>query len=250
MRAGHDINYLSLTGVLNAIGAAGEPPPPPLNLVGDFGGGSMFLLVGLLSALWERERSGRGQIVDATMVDGIGVLSQIIWAMRATGTWSEDRADNLLDGGAPFYRTYACADGRYVAVGALEPQFYAALLAGPGLSDEPLPPPSRRESRPQLRTRFAAVFRSRSRDEWAEHFAGSDACVTPVLTFAEAPGHPHLVSRDTFVDVAGIVQPSPAPRFSRSAAAVPAPPPRLDADRAAVLADWAVAVPAHPEAVS
>jgi len=137
MRAGHDINYLSLTGVLNAIGAAGEPPPPPLNLVGDFGGGSMFLLVGLLSALWERERSGRGQVVDATMVDGIGVLSQIIWAMRATGTWSEDRADNLLDGGAPFYRTYACADGRYVAVGALEPQFYAALLAGLGLSDEP-----------------------------------------------------------------------------------------------------------------
>ncbi len=234
MRAGHDINYLSLTGVLNAIGAAGEPPPPPLNLVGDFGGGSMFLLVGLLSALWERERSGRGQVVDATMVDGIGVLSQIIWAMRATGTWSEDRADNLLDGGAPFYRTYACADGRYVAVGALEPQFYAALLAGLGLSDEPLPPPSRRESWPQLRTRFAAVFRSRSRDEWAEHFAGSDACVTPVLTFAAAPGHPHLVSRDTFVDVAGIVQPSPAPRFSRSAAAVSAPPPRLDADRAAV----------------
>jgi len=239
LRAGHDINYISLTGVLHAIGRAGEPPVPPLNLVGDFGGGSMFLLLGILSALWERESSGRGQVVDAAMVDGSSLLSQIIWAMRANGSWSDVRASNLLDGGTPFYDTYACSDGRYVAVGALEPQFYALLLEGLGVNGENLPDQLDRRSWPTLRARFTEVFSTRTRDEWAEHFAGVDACVTPVLTFGEAVTHPHLQSRGTFVDVAGVQQPAPAPRFSRSVPDLPSPPPTLDADREAVLEEWA-----------
>ncbi|MCU1604144.1 MAG: CoA transferase [Modestobacter sp.] len=239
-RAGHDINYISLTGVLHAMGREGESPVPPLNLVGDFGGGSMFLLVGILSALWERERSGRGQVVDAAMVDGISVLAQMIWAMRASGTWSEQRASNLLDGGTPYYDTYACADGRFVAVGAIEPQFYAALLDGLGLAGEALPCQQDRAGWPTLRSRFAGVFATRTRDDWAEHFAGTDACVTPVLTFTEAAAHPHLLSRGTFVERDGIIQPAAAPRLSRTAAATPSPPPVLDGDRKAVLADWGI----------
>jgi alpha-methylacyl-CoA racemase len=243
-RAGHDINYISLTGVLHAIGRAGETPVPPLNLVGDFGGGSMFLLLGILSALWERERSGRGQVVDAAMVDGSSLLSQIIWAMRANGTWSDVRSSNLLDGGTPFYDTYECSDGRYIAVGAIEPQFYALLLDGLGLSDEPLPGQLDRAGWPTLRKRFADLFLTRTRDEWARHFVDVDACVSPVLTFGEAVSHPHLKSRGTFVDVAGVQQPAPAPRFSRTVPGVPSPPPKLDGDREAVLAEWGVTLDA------
>jgi alpha-methylacyl-CoA racemase len=244
-RAGHDINYISVTGVLHAIGRAGETPVPPLNLVGDFGGGSMFLLLGILSALWERERSGRGQVVDAAMVDGSSLLSQIIWAMRATGTWSDARSSNLLDGGTPFYDTYECSDGRYIAVGALEPQFYALLLQGLGIADEPLPAQLDRAGWPTLRKRFADLFMTRTRDEWADQFVDVDACVSPVLTFGEAVSHPHLKSRGTFVDVAGIQQPAPAPRFSRSTPGVPSPPPQLDGDRDAVLAEWGVSLDAR-----
>lgn len=240
LRAGHDINYISLTGVLHAIGRAGERPVPPLNLVGDFGGGSMFLLLGVLSALWERERSGRGQVVDAAMVDGSSLLSQIIWAMRASGTWSDARESNLLDGCTPFYDTYQCSDGRFVAVGAIEPQFYALLLHGLGLRDETLPDQLDREGWPDLKKRFAQAFLTRTRDEWAQHFADSDACVSPVLSFGEAVSHPHLESRGTFVDVAGVRQPAPAPRFSRSSPDMPAPPPSLDGNRGSVLDDWGV----------
>lgn len=239
-RAGHDINYISLTGVLHAIGRAGDTPVPPLNLVGDFGGGSMFLLLGILSALWERERSGRGQVVDAAMVDGSSVLSQTIWAMRANGTWSDVRASNLLDGATPFYDTYVCSDGRYVAVGALEPQFYRLLLEGLGLADTDLPAQLDRARWPVLRATFANAFASRTRDEWAQHFAEVDACVTPVLSFGEAVHHPHLQGRGTFLDVAGVQQPAPAPRFSRTSPDVPAPPPALDGNRADVLDDWGV----------
>ncbi|WP_285659897.1 CaiB/BaiF CoA-transferase family protein [Actinomycetospora sp. NBRC 106375] len=221
---GHDINYIAANGVLHAIGPREEPPVAPLNLVGDFGGGSMLLLTGVLAALWERQRSGRGQVVDAAMIDGSALLTQAIWAWRGLGQWSDDRDENLLDGAAPFYRSYRCADERYVAVGAIEPQFYADLLDGLGLTDEDLPGQNDRTGWPDLQKRFAAVFATRPRDAWAATFADLDACVTPVLTFEEAPAHPHATARSAFVELDGITQPAPAPRFSRTAAAAPTPP--------------------------
>ncbi|MQA03381.1 MAG: CoA transferase [Streptosporangiales bacterium] len=225
-RAGHDINYIARTGVLHAIGHAAERPAVPLNLLGDFGGGSMFLVTGVLAALWERERSGQGQVVDAAIVDGTSVLAQLVWAFRGAGAWRDDRAANLLDGGAPFYDTYACADGRWVAVGALEPKFYAQLLDGLGLVVEELPEQMDRDGWPVLRQRFTEVFATRTRAEWDAVFAGTDACVTPVLTFAEAVADEHLAARATLQELAGVPQASPAPRFSRTPAATPAPPVR------------------------
>jgi len=213
--AGHDINYLSVTGVLRAVGPAGAPAVP-LNLVGDFGGGSMYLVSGILAALVERSVSGRGQVIDAAMVDGASVLAQMMWAMRGTGDWVEERASNLLDGGAPFYGVYECQDGEHMAVGAIEPQFYAELLSGLGLDPAGLPDQGDRDGWPVLRTAFSEVFSTRSRDEWNEVFAGTDACATPVLSATEALTHPHLVARSTFANLDGIDQPQPAPRFSRS----------------------------------
>ncbi len=237
-RAGHDINYISLTGALHAIGRRGERPVPPLNLVGDFGGGSMFLLTGILAALWERERSGLGQVVDAAMVDGTSVLAQMMWAMLGQGTWSPERGTNLLDGAAPFYDTYTCQDGRHVAVGAIEPQFYRELLAGLGLDPGTLPDQLDRSGWPVVRERIAGVFLTRPRDHWAEVFADTDACVTPVLAPDEAPGHPHLSARGTLVHLDGVWQAAPAPRFSRTAPGTPTPPRKPGADTEAVLADW------------
>ncbi|WP_412520757.1 CoA transferase [Actinomadura madurae] len=213
--AGHDINYISTTGALHAVGTE-DAPLPPLNLVGDYGGGSMYLMVGILAALWERERSGKGQVVDAAMIDGVAGLLVPILELRSRGIWNDDRANNILDGYAPFYRTYRCLDGRYVAVGSIEPQFYALLVAGLGLDPAVLPNQNDRSAWPDLSRTFAAVFLTRTRDEWAEHFAGSDACVTPVLTFAEAPAHPQAVARGFLVDSAVGVTAAPAPRFSRS----------------------------------
>jgi alpha-methylacyl-CoA racemase len=210
-RAGHDINYVALSGLLHAIGPADGGPVPPLNLVGDFGGGSMFLLVGILAALWERERSGQGQVIDAAMVDGVAVLGRMIHGLRHDGRWHDRREANLLDGGAPFYRTYPCRDGGYVAVGALEPQFYQAMVAGLGLDASTLPDRDDPATWPALHARLAEAFASRSRDEWAAVFAATDACVTPVLTLDEAPRHEHLRARHTFD---GNGRPSPAPRFS------------------------------------
>ncbi|WP_028926959.1 CaiB/BaiF CoA transferase family protein [Pseudonocardia acaciae] len=240
-RAGHDINYISLTGALHAIGTS-EKPVAPLNLVGDFGGGSMLLVVGILAALWERERSGQGQVVDAAMVDGASLLVQMVWSFLGQGGWRDERAANLLDGGAPFYDTYVCSDGGWVAVGALEPQFYAELLRGLGLdgSSEELPAQMDRSGWPVLRARFTAAFASKPRDEWAAVFAGVDACVTPVLGFDEVPDHPHIRSRQTIVDVNGARQAAPAPRFSRTPPGTPAAPPARGADTDAVLADWGV----------
>lgn len=238
--AGHDINYIGLTGSLHAMGREHEPPPPPLNLVGDYGGGSMFLLTGVLSALWERERSGSGQVVDAAMVDGASVLSQLLWALRGAGSWSSERAGNLLDSGAPFYDSYVCSDGRYVAVGALESQFYERLLDGLGLTDEDLPGQHDRSGWPALRARFTQVFAGRTRDEWAAVFDGADACVTPVLAWDEVADHPHVAARGTFVEIDGVVQPAPAPRFSRTEPPVPAPPHQPGSDNDAVAADWGV----------
>ncbi|GGM62145.1 CaiB/BaiF CoA transferase family protein [Dactylosporangium sucinum] len=217
--AGHDLNYISVTGVLDAIGRP-DAPVPPLNLVGDFGGGSLFLVAGILVALVERGRSGLGQVVDAAMVDGASVLAQHILEMRAQGAWLPGRAANLLDGGAPFYRTYACADGRFVAVGALEPKFYALLLHGLGLVGSALPEQYDRAGWPVLAERFASVFRRRTRDEWAESFAGTDACVTPVLTFDEAVHEPHVAARGALRLAQGHVVAGHAPRFGRSDAGV------------------------------
>lgn len=236
--AGHDINYLSLTGVLHAMGTADRAPAPPLNLVGDFGGGSAYLVIGVLAALWERERSGRGQTVDAAIVDGVSSLAQGVWSLRGADAWSDDREANLLDGAAPFYGTYACADGRYVAVGAIEPRFYAALLHGLGLSGEPLPAQHDRFAWPVLRARLGGVFATRPRDEWVARFAGTDACITPVLTFGEAAAHPHLVARATLPTLDGVVQAAPAPRFSRSTPGTPTPPPRTVTPVEAVRRDW------------
>jgi alpha-methylacyl-CoA racemase len=237
-QAGHDINYISLNGVLHAIGRAGERPVPPLNLVGDFGGGSMFLIVGILSALFERERSGKGQVIDAAMVDGSSVLSQMIWAFRVSGLWRDERGVNMLDTGAPYYDTYTCADGRYVAVGAIEPQFYAELLVRLGLESADLPDQNDVGRWPELRARLTEVFASQDRDHWAKVFADSDACVTPVLSFAEVETEPHVTERDTFYREDDFLFAAPAPRFSRSAPSTPRRPGVPGADTDAVLRDW------------
>lgn len=239
--AGHDINYLALTGALASLGRSGEPPAAPLNLVADFGGGSLYLVVGVLAALVERGVSGRGQVIDAAMVDGVASLLQLIWALRGTGQWSDRPGTNLLDGGAPFYDTYACLDGRFVAVGALEPAFFRLLVRGLGWEDADAVAATQYDPRtwPALRARLAETFATRSRDDWAAVFAESDACVTPVLTFAEAADHPHLRSRATLVEADGVVQAAPAPRFSRTGAPSIRPPRSTPDDVDDVLADWA-----------
>ena len=236
-QAGHDINYISLNGILHSIGRVNERPVPPLNLVGDFGGGSMFLLVGILAALWERQSSGKGQVVDAAMVDGSSVLVQMMWQMRSSGMWTDVRGTNMLDGGAPYYDTYECADGRYVAVGAIEPQFYAALLAGLGLDGANLPQQNDAARWPELRAVLTETFAGRDRDHWAKVFADSDACVTPVLAFGEVQTEPHITERNTFYEVNGGLQPLPAPRFSRTAADTPRPALPVTGIEA-VLEDW------------
>lgn len=238
LQAGHDINYISLNGLLHAVGRKGERPVPPLNLAGDFGGGSMFLIVGILAALFERQTSGKGQVIDAAMVDGSSVLMQMMWGFRANGLWSDERGTNMLDTGAPYYDTYETADGRYVAVGAIEPQFYAQLLQGLGLDGADLPGQNDMARWPELRAAFTEAFSKHDRDHWAEVFNGTDACVTPVLSFAEVLTEPHIAERDTFYDDDGNLQPMPAPRFSRSTLAQPTPPGERGADTEAVLRDW------------
>jgi alpha-methylacyl-CoA racemase len=221
--AGHDINYIAISGALNAIGRADDSPPPPLNLVGDFGGGGMLLAVGLLAALHEASRSGQGQVVDAAMSDGTALLSAFTYGLKAQGMWTNLRGENLLDGGAHFYDTYACADGRYIAIGAIEPQFYAELRQRCGI-DDPLFDGQMDAARwPLLKLRIADVFRTRTRDEWCDILEGTDACFAPVLDWDEAPNHPHNVARGTFSTVDGILQPSSAPRFSRTASRTPQP---------------------------
>jgi alpha-methylacyl-CoA racemase len=235
-RAGHDIDYIAVAGALEPIGRAGQRPHAPLNLIGDFAGGGMLLAVGVLAALLERERSGCGQVVDAAMVDGSALLTAFLHGMAGAGLWPFPRGENLLDGGAPFYDTYETSDGGFVAVGAIEPAFYAALLTGLGLAPADLPGQHDRDGWPVLRERFAAAFASRTRDEWDRVFAGTDACVAPVLTPAEAPVHPHNRARGTFVEVGGVPQPAPAPRFARTPTAVPSVPATATVDE--VLEGW------------
>jgi alpha-methylacyl-CoA racemase len=237
-RAGHDIDYIALAGALHAIGHAGERPVPPLNLVGDFGGGGMLLAFGVVSALFEAQRSGRGQVVDAAMVEGAALLATMFSGLAAAGQWSDARGSNVLDSGAPWYDTYETRDGSFVAVGAIEPKFYAELLARLGLAQEDLPAQHDRAAWPALRARLAARIAERTRDEWCDAFAGSDACFAPVLTFGEARTHPHNVARAGHVDVGGVAQPAPAPRFSRTPGSVRrAPPERGELGREA-LRDW------------
>lgn len=223
--AGHDINYIALAGALEPIGRAGGPPVPPLNLVGDFGGGGLMLAFGLVCGMLEAQKTGAGQVVDAAMVDGSAVLMTMFHAFNAMGIWNPERGTNLLDTGAHFYDTYECADGKYVSIGSIEPQFYAELLRLTGLSEDGDFTAQMERSRwPELTERLAGVFRTKTRDEWCEIMEGTDVCFAPVLSISEAPEHPHNKERGTFVEVAGVVQPAPAPRFSRTEASIQRPP--------------------------
>ncbi|MCB1747277.1 MAG: CoA transferase [Gammaproteobacteria bacterium] len=235
---GHDINYIALTGVLHAIGSPGGPPVPPLNLTGDFGGGALYLALGLVSALLECQRSGQGQVIDAAMVDGAASLMSLMYGMLAGGLWVDQRGSNRLDSGAPYYNVYETSDGRHVALGSNEPKFYRRTLELLGLADAGLPGQEDREHWPAMRERFAAVFKTRTRDEWCALMDGEEVCFAPVLSMSEAPRHPHLQARNTFVEFEGVVQPAPAPRFSRTAPTLQrgAPEPGQHTDEA--LADW------------
>ena len=235
--AGHDLNYLAVSGVLAHIGREGQPPSPPLNLVADFGGGAMFLVAGVLAALVERGTSGQGQVVDAAMVDGAALLMGSLYGAYASGYWSADRGTNLLDGGAPFYDCYECADGRWLSVGAVEGPFFAEFCDGLGIAGDDLPEQHDQSRWPELRARIDAAVRTRTRDEWCDVFAGRDACVAPVLTMGEAPHDPHAVARGAFVDQGGVYQPGPAPQFSRTALGVP-PVGRDVGDPHATLGRW------------
>ncbi len=233
--AGHDINYVALTGALHAVGTA-DRPLPPLNLVGDFGGGALYLVTGVLAALLERTRSGKGDVVDAAMVDGAASLMSIFYVMQSIGFWQDRRESNFLDGGAPFYGTYETADGKFVAVGAIEPQFWAELLARLGLDAATLGFQHDRDAWPAMRDKLAAVFRTKTRDQWCELLEGTDACFAPVLAIGEAAAHPHLKARGTFVDAGGLVRPGPAPRFERCVVDPHAEAPALGAHTREVLA--------------
>jgi alpha-methylacyl-CoA racemase len=238
MAAGHDINYISLAGALEPIGRAGERPLPPLNLVGDFGGGGMLLAFGMVAAILSARQTGRGQVIDAAMTDGAAALMTMTYTLRSAGIWRDERGTNMLDTGAHFYEVYETSDGGYLGVGAIEPQFYAALLEGLGLADAELPDQMDRDQWPVMKERFATIFAGRTRAEWEAVFDGSDACVAPVLSIPEATAHPHNVHRGTFTEVAGTVQPAPAPRFVGTPGAIRRPPPHPGQHGDEALAEW------------
>jgi alpha-methylacyl-CoA racemase len=237
---GHDINYIALSGALAAIGPANHKPIPPLNLVGDYGGGGMFLAFGMLAALLEATRSGQGQVVDAAMSEGAAYLTMPLFGWRGAGLWNAPRGENLLDGGAPWYDTYQTKDGRWVSIGAIEGKFYAQLLKALDVDATQLPDRDIRDNWPQIRERFSAIFSSRNRDEWCERFIGYEACFAPVLEAHELGTHPHHVAREAFIDVGGLVQPAPAPRFSRTTAAAPRPARSPGEGGVAALARWGI----------
>jgi alpha-methylacyl-CoA racemase len=236
--AGHDINYIALAGALEPIGRAGQAPVPPLNLVGDFGGGGMFLAFGMVCGLLNAQRGGEGQVVDAAMVDGAATLMTMFHAMTAMGVWSEGRGTNLLDTGAHFYDVYETADGKYVSIGSIEPQFYAELIRLTGLEGEELPWQHDRGQWSVLKERMAEIFKAKTRDEWCEIMEHTDACFAPVLSLSEAPQHPHNVERGTFIELEGVVQPAPAPRFSATPGAVQRPPAHAGQHTDEVLTEW------------
>ncbi|MEX2658485.1 MAG: CaiB/BaiF CoA-transferase family protein [Acidimicrobiales bacterium] len=236
--AGHDINYIALAGALEGVGRAGQAPTPPLNLVGDFGGGAMFLAFGVVCAVLEARATGEGQVVDAAMVDGAATLMSMFYGLKAVGVWQPERGTNLLDTGAHFYDVYECADGRYVSIGSIEPQFYAELLRLTGLEGEVLPHQHDRLQWPALKERLAGIFMEKTRDEWCEVMEGTDVCFAPVLSLDEAHSHPHLAARGTFTEVAGVRQPAPAPRFSRTEPEISRPPPHPGQHTDEVLQAW------------
>jgi alpha-methylacyl-CoA racemase len=238
--AGHDINYIALTGALAAIGG-GDKPIPPLNLVGDFGGGALYLAFGLLAGVIHARATGEGQVIDCAMTDGSASLMSMFYGMLASGMWREGRGANLLDGGAPFYDVYRCKDDQWVSLGSIEPQFYALLLEKAGLDDPQFKLQMSREDWPELKSKLAAVIRTKTRDEWTKLMEGSDVCFAPVMGLKEAATHPHNAARETFVSMDGVVQPAPAPRFSATPGAIQTPPPAIGADNEAALADWGFA---------
>jgi alpha-methylacyl-CoA racemase len=232
MAAGHDMNYIAITGALHAIGPKEGKPVPPLNLVGDFGGGALYLAFGVVCGLLEAKSSGKGQVVDAAMTDGAASLMTMFYAMMASGFWKDERSSNMLDGGAHFYDTYETKDGKYVSIGSIEPQFYKELLEKTGISDPAFAAQMDRSAWPQLKAKLAAVLKTKTRDEWDATMQGSDVCYAPVLSIAEAPRHPHNTARKTFVEIDGVVQPAPAPRFSRTVPEIQSPPESADSEAA------------------
>jgi len=240
LSAGHDINYLALTGMLQAMGRADAPPAPPLNLVADFGGGAMMLAFGVLCAVFAAQQSGRGQVVDAAMVDGAALLGAMLYGFKQYGAWSTEREANLLDGGAPFYDSYACADGKFITIGAIEPQFYGLLLKLTGVDDPAYLSQMTVSGWPDLKKKFAALFATKTREAWCSILENTDVCFAPVLDMAEAPQHPHNVARNNFIQIDGVTQPAPAPRFSLTPPAVSMPPSRPGEHSHQILQDWKV----------
>jgi alpha-methylacyl-CoA racemase len=239
--AGHDLNYIALTGALHAMGRKGDGAAPPLNLVGDYGGGALYLAMGVCAALIAAQRSGKGQVIDAAMTDGAASLTAMFWGMRHVGIWTDERDSNLLDGGAHFYDTYETKDGKWVSIGSIEPQFYALLLDLTGLANDPaFQSQMDRSQWPALSEKLAAVIKTKTREEWCAIMEGTDVCFAPVLTWEEAAAHPHNVARETFTSVGGVVQPNVAPRFSGTPSAIQGPPPKSGADTDGVLEDWGI----------
>lgn len=239
--AGHDIAYIAISGALYAMGRTGQVPSPPLNLVGDFGGGALYLAMGVCAALYEAQHSGKGQVIDAAITDGAASLMSMMYGMHSAGFWTDTRDANMLDGGAHFYDVYECADGEFLAVGAIEPQFYALLLKGLGLEgDAAFAAHMDRSSWAALSEKVAAAIKQKTREEWREIFEGADACVAPVLSMTEAPRHPHNIARGTFEKADGVMQPAPAPRFSRTPGAIQGPPAAVGAHQEEVLRSWGI----------
>ncbi len=236
--AGHDINYIALSGALHAIGHKGQEPVPPLNLVGDFGGGGMMLAFGIMCALFETQQSGKGQVVDASMVEGSAAMLSMFYGMMAAGGWSDQRGTNLLDGGAHFYSTYETSDNKWIAIGAIEPQFYKLLLEKAEIIDPAFEDQMDNSKWPELKAMLAAIFKTKTRDEWCDLLEGSDACFSPVLSFTEAAKHPHNIARQSFVEIDGIKQPAPAPKFSRTKPEIQGPPPTPGQHNESALVDW------------
>lgn len=236
--AGHDANYIALVGALHSIGRKGEAPVPPLNLIGDFGGGALYLALGVVAGLLETQKSGKGQVIDVAMIDGAASLMTAIYGLRAAGLWSDNRGENILDSGAHYYNVYETSDGKYVAIGSIEAKFYQELLRLTGLEADRLPGQNDRSSWPAMNERLAAIFRTKTRDEWCRIMEGSEVCFAPVLSMKEAPNHPHNRHRGTLVEYDGVVQPAPAPRFSRTPSAIQRPPARPGEHTEEALRDW------------
>ncbi|MEH6409472.1 MAG: CaiB/BaiF CoA-transferase family protein [Hyphomonas sp.] len=238
--AGHDLNYIALTGALHAMGRKGERPSPPLNLVGDYGGGALYLAMGLLAGIINVKNGGKGQVIDVAMTDGAASLSTMFFGMKAMGVWTDDRESNLLDGGAHFYDTYECSDGKWVSIGSIEPQFYALLLEKAGITDPEFKSQMDRSKWGSLKDKLIALFKTKSRDEWCAVMEGTDICFAPVLSMVEAPGHPHNAERKTFVEVEGVIQPAPAPRFSETPPEIQRRPAGIGEHTDEILRDWQV----------